>query len=583
MISSASRTHSSCNRLSHLLPQTDLCQQEQPHHRYEIAEVPDCSLSSAAAPLSTDPDLDDPDDNQEFCVVPGSLSRTLMLADTCGSNLSIDPSRTPTRLEPASSITDSRNATSILVDDRVPPNPSLSLPRTTLSCFAQTTPTDTSSLRDGADNQQFTNSSQTAFDTAGDECAKTEMASSPSAIYNSFRRFGFDRTAQLDSDIATGSATQPRHHAAISSSADAQTGPVTDDVNESQRINGGCRNVPKLDRTMTDIYSDELYSPNFAITSTSPLRGHTEVSPSNDLFSQRINAANSQHLNAAHSPSSTTFRTQSPFRTCSPFVSSSPHATWPAINQSQRSSDDSKLKQAVTSLPQPEDCALVNIDNEPETPKTISPKDAILEFSEAEADINFPLFPPDTATFTIQATPKDIIGQLTDDSFSPSNVARQLAGLSNLEFPTPQTTEGLIAASNCPSSSGTGSGNHTPPRLSSSRSNSITSESNNSTTDAVKPPRCGITPGLLNTQAGPHRCDRINPSTGKSCNTVFSRPYDLTRHEDTIHNARKQKVRCDLCAEEKTFSRADALTRHYRVCHPDVDLPGVKHKRRGGH
>jgi hypothetical protein len=89
----------------------------------------------------------------------------------------------------------------------------------------------------------------------------------------------------------------------------------------------------------------------------------------------------------------------------------------------------------------------------------------------------------------------------------------------------------------------------------------------------------GMTSTLLNSQAGPHRCDRINPSTGKPCNTIFSRPYDLTRHEDTIHNARKLKVRCNLCTDEKTFSRADALTRHYRVCHPDMDLPG-KHRRR---
>ncbi|KAI9703073.1 MAG: hypothetical protein M1820_005945 [Bogoriella megaspora] len=84
-----------------------------------------------------------------------------------------------------------------------------------------------------------------------------------------------------------------------------------------------------------------------------------------------------------------------------------------------------------------------------------------------------------------------------------------------------------------------------------------------------------------NSQAGPHKCERINPSTGKPCNTVFSRPYDLTRHEDTIHNARKQKVRCALCVEEKTFSRNDALTRHMRVVHPEVDFPG-KHRRRGG-
>jgi len=85
---------------------------------------------------------------------------------------------------------------------------------------------------------------------------------------------------------------------------------------------------------------------------------------------------------------------------------------------------------------------------------------------------------------------------------------------------------------------------------------------------------------LRTSQAGPHKCERINPSTGKPCNTIFSRPYDLTRHEDTIHNARKQKVRCQLCTEEKTFSRNDALTRHMRVVHPEVDFMG-KHRRRG--
>lgn len=82
-----------------------------------------------------------------------------------------------------------------------------------------------------------------------------------------------------------------------------------------------------------------------------------------------------------------------------------------------------------------------------------------------------------------------------------------------------------------------------------------------------------------NSQAGPHKCTRINPSTGKPCNTIFSRPYDLTRHEDTIHNNRKQKVRCPYCREEKTFSRNDALTRHMRVVHPDVDSFGKRGRR----
>lgn len=75
-------------------------------------------------------------------------------------------------------------------------------------------------------------------------------------------------------------------------------------------------------------------------------------------------------------------------------------------------------------------------------------------------------------------------------------------------------------------------------------------------------------------QSGPYKCGKINPSTGKPCNTLFSRAYDLTRHEDTIHNSRKEKIRCEYCVEEKMFSRRDALTRHMRVVHPNEDFPG---------
>jgi hypothetical protein len=72
----------------------------------------------------------------------------------------------------------------------------------------------------------------------------------------------------------------------------------------------------------------------------------------------------------------------------------------------------------------------------------------------------------------------------------------------------------------------------------------------------------------LSSQAGPHRCNRINPSTRRPCNTEFSRPYDLTRHEDTMHNVSKRKYRCPYCTtDNKTFSRRDALTRHHRVAH----------------
>ena len=70
---------------------------------------------------------------------------------------------------------------------------------------------------------------------------------------------------------------------------------------------------------------------------------------------------------------------------------------------------------------------------------------------------------------------------------------------------------------------------------------------------------------LSSRHQGPHRCTMINPQNGKPCNTIFSRPYDLTRHEDTIHNTTREKVRCEICNDEKTFSRQDALTRHKKV------------------
>lgn len=68
--------------------------------------------------------------------------------------------------------------------------------------------------------------------------------------------------------------------------------------------------------------------------------------------------------------------------------------------------------------------------------------------------------------------------------------------------------------------------------------------------------------------AGPHRCDILNPQTGKLCNKVFSRPYDLIRHQDTIHATVRKTFKCEMCGEaSKTFSRMDALSRHVRVKH----------------
>lgn len=379
---------------------------------------------------------------------------------------------------------------------------------------------------------------------------------------------------------------------------------------------------PKLDRTMTDIYGDELYSPNFAITSTPPSQQQTAVSPVNDLFNQRLHAANNQHLSAAHSPVSSTPRDRSPFRTGSPHampchdfgnVAMSQQSL--PFNTAQRMREQTKAQQDAQLLHQQ-----LGQRQEPETPKTISPKDAILEFNEPEGEPNFPLFPQDNSSFEMdfakgmlpssQESLQSVHSNGHQFNFLPSHAPTGISVPQQYPFiaqprPSHESPPRLSSAG----SSSNDSRTSTPVSHHVSRPSSTAAEGGTYTctyhgctqrfespallqkhkreghrqTQPLGGPRprdMGMTSTMLNTQAGPHRCDRINPSTGKSCNTIFSRPYDLTRHEDTIHNARKQKVRCDLCTEEKTFSRADALTRHYRVCHPDVELPG-KHRRRG--
>jgi hypothetical protein len=378
--------------------------------------------------------------------------------------------------------------------------------------------------------------------------------------------------------------------------------------------------VPKLDRTMTDIYSDELYNPNFAITSTPPTQESLITSPTNEIFNQRINAANNQHLSAAHSPASSTSRGRSPFRNGSPLAPSPSNdfaQQASAFNSAQKIREQNKAEQDARLLQQQ-----MAREREPETPKTISPKDAILEFHEPEAgEATFPLFPQDSGNFDMDQFTKAMLPQ---NQGMQNGLMQQAGGQfnylasqipQNLQVPqqypfvarntTSHTTPPRLSSA-C--SSSTGSGSSTPVNI--SRPSGTAADGGTYTctyhgctlrfeTPALlqkhkreghrqtqivgisRPAEMGMTSSLLNSQAGPHRCDRINPGTNKPCNTVFSRPYDLTRHEDTIHNGRKQKVRCDLCTEEKTFSRADALTRHYRVCHPDMELPG-KHRRRAG-
>ncbi|KYK56713.1 26S proteasome regulatory subunit-like protein [Drechmeria coniospora] len=373
----------------------------------------------------------------------------------------------------------------------------------------------------------------------------------------------------------------------------------------SSLISSDYNSIPKLNRTMTDIYGDELYSPNFTITSTCQSQPYNDSSVSNNVFSQRINAANTHHLSVARSPS---FRTRSPFRAGSPFAASSTHSNFPVDTNEgspgQVAPDDTPRPQAI----------------EPGTPETISPRDAILEFSDPEGDEEDPpLF-----SQSVELGSNAIVNEAMESVHSHFHPTQNVASIPTSAAFLP--TQNLVRTGvprqdqfisdtgesqrapfplDSSGSSSTGSRVDTPsysPRLASMRIGGGTytctyhgcalrfetpsllqkhkREGHRQIQGLISPREVpGMVTTLHNTQAGPHRCDRINPCTGKPCSTLFSRPYDLTRHEDTIHNLRKQKVRCDLCKEDKTFSRADALTRHYRVCHPDIELFG---KRRYG-
>lgn len=59
------------------------------------------------------------------------------------------------------------------------------------------------------------------------------------------------------------------------------------------------------------------------------------------------------------------------------------------------------------------------------------------------------------------------------------------------------------------------------------------------------------------------RCQWVDGETQTECKSLFSRPYDLERHIQTIHQ--KKGIKCPKC--KKAFSRSDALVRHTRSAH----------------
>lgn len=438
----------------------------------------------------------------------------------------------------------------------------------------------------------------------------------------------------------------------IVASNDSSSTPLS--YEDERQKNGFRSSVPKLNRTMTDVFADELYGANFVVTSAAPTQPAvvtTPAPPRDDVFSKRLQAANSSHLNASNSqlPLTIPARDRSPFRQGSPLAPSmnafapqnSRLGTASHMREQQKAENDAQALQRQFQRTSPQTS----------TPNTISPKDVDLVYHESEEDSKRPLFPPQQqqqhhspiyrqpafkqeASELDDTTSQQSYGSMATSrrestsnysttsqaqvgfNFTPPSVPGSVRQIPQ-QYPfVPQThrepsglSEGFSAILTSMDSS---SSEYAPDSSSEvKRPASTTADTGTYTCtyhgctlrfdtpaklqrhkreghrNSASVTASGVDDGGMtsaaqrNSQAGPHKCERINPSTGKPCNTIFSRPYDLTRHEDTIHNARKQKVHCPLCTEEKTFSRNDALTRHLRVVHPEhVEMN--KSRRRGG-
>ncbi|KAJ8118642.1 hypothetical protein OPT61_g395 [Boeremia exigua] len=414
--------------------------------------------------------------------------------------------------------------------------------------------------------------------------------------------------------------------------------------------------VPKFERTYTDIAADNFYDPNSApapaVQPSKPAQPSL-LSPYRSNTTENVQRAlQAAQYARSHSPSSTASRGDSPFRKGSPYHQPSHSFNSPMLGNAAATREQNRRADAAYAMKsqmQPEESVV----------KTISPKDALLDYRE-DGDSKIPLFPDGganeydnqyNAADQYRSAPQSSFDTASGQSyrrdswatpqFSPNfstSTAPSLPTTSSFNFVTPtiqsnMTSMPMGVTSQYRTTPMTSAVEQTPefpahPHLTSMESSASEAEPPNGSQSSVeqflrKPASSAADSGTYsctyhgcsqrfetpqklqkhkreghrnanlgpsmtsaaildrNTQAGPHKCERINPTTGKPCNTIFSRPYDLTRHEDTIHNARKQKVRCALCVEEKTFSRNDALTRHMRVVHPEVDFPG-KHRRRGG-
>ena len=511
--------------------------------------------------------------------------------------------------------------------------------------------------------------------------ASTQSSDQP--LYPAFQNFNLAGNNAVPMMAAQASARKSMNQARAAGMNGGQSASRRSYGDEGDQAGDMRINTPQLDRTMSDIYQDELFNPAMA-QSAPPSQPRQQATSQNQLLSpQRANFNNIlQQANDARSksPASSNIASRrSPFRETADFAAAgfqqpSPNTSAARLSTAARIRQDQKIEPNKQTYAQhhPSHHDLMN----PPKP-TISPQEALLDYNENEDDNKIPLFPsPKRETELQQSSPYDRqlsrdntensneqnfgsmatsrrqsssnysaspapLSQGSSFTFMPPSVPaipqqypfisqsrRQSSSMRSASDQVPEFPASLTSMESTKSDAGqaehvrilppersppssqegpaqrpadtsAGSGSYTcvAPECharfdSSAKLQKHRRELHRSSPHATSTP---TTPSSANApynqqaaqnnvsrnnQPGPHKCEKTNPSTGKPCNTVFSRSYDLTRHEDTIHNNRKQKVRCHLCTEEKTFSRNDALTRHMRVVHPDVDFPGKTRRGR---
>lgn len=360
--------------------------------------------------------------------------------------------------------------------------------------------------------------------------------------------------------------------------------------------------APKFDRTYTDALEDELYdesSSSQSVASQSP----SSRMPAPGFQQQRMNAYHGQ-MGAPNMPPSVQHVAQKqPQRVDLP---SQPAPQQSMLYPQSRAYDplgNRQDSQSVSSTAVADSVRRLQAPNR----TTVSPREAFLDYPDS-ADFR------ERKLFSKSASPLSQNNELSHTHQSESSNEEDYDGSDGNTLPVPSAPYSLHSntnslsvpatrsnsestrhsgpfSGNLSAASGDSSESEYDPTAVSSRRASRSSARSSTLAKSFACPDCGKRfekshplqahrrnshgkgsgpPALTHNKFSntSHRCDWVDPSTGKVCNTVFSRPYDLIRHYETKHSAKRQEFICPHCEDRKSFSRSDALRRHLRVKHP---------------